>query len=162
MRYTILLVEDEPNDAFFFQHCVRKAGLSTPVLVARDGQEALDYLDRADNYVDDKEHPLPWLVVLDLKLPRATGFEVLEHIGRDPKLRGFVVVVLTSSSSDTDIERAYALGAKAYLVKPSDSRHLAHMVQAISDFWLRFNRPPPSYASTSSSGSGRAFCLPLT
>ena len=67
---------------------------------------------------------------------------MLEHIQQQPQLRKFIVVVLTSSSSDEDIERAYALGAKAYLVKPADSRQLAQMVQAISDFWLTYNRPP--------------------
>src|SRR5262249_53428892 len=125
MNTTILLVEDEPNDAFFFQHCVTRAGISNPVFVARDGREAIDYLLGAAPFADRENHPLPWLMVLDLKLPRATGFEVLEHVRRQPGLRNLIILVLTSSSSQADIERAYELGVNAYLVKPSDSRQLA-------------------------------------
>jgi CheY-like chemotaxis protein len=147
MSQTILLVEDEPNDAFFFEHCVRKAGIAASVLVAKDGQEALTYLESADQFANSEQFPLPWLVVLDLKLPRATGFEVLEHIQQQPKLRNFIVLVLTSSSSEEDIGRAYELGAKGYLVKPADSRQLGQIVQAINDFWLTHNRPPPSELS---------------
>jgi len=140
-------VEDEPNDAFFFKHCVKRAGITNPVVVARDGREALDYLEGAEEYADRAKYPLPWLVVLDLKLPRATGFEVLQQIRQQPELRKLIVVVLTSSSSNSDIEKAYELGANAYLVKPSDTHELAHIVQAIKDFWLTFNRPPPPTTS---------------
>jgi CheY-like chemotaxis protein len=142
MSKTILLVEDEPNDAFFFEHCARKVGVDNPVIIARDGREALDYLEGAHQFADREKYPLPWLVVLDLKLPRATGFEVLEHIRRGPMAQKLIVLVLTSSSSDSDIQRAYDLGANAYLVKPSDPRQLASLVQAIKDFWLTHNRPP--------------------
>jgi two-component system response regulator len=148
MTPTILLVEDEPNDAFFFEHSVKRAGLLTPVVVARDGREALDYLEGADPYRDREKHPLPWLVVLDLKLPRADGFEVLEQIRRNPKLRRLIVLVLTSSSSQVDIERAYDLGANAYLVKPSDSHELAAIVRSIKDFWLTYNQPPVAPGSS--------------
>ncbi len=144
MSRTILLVEDEPNDAFFFEHSVKKAGISSSVLIAKDGREALDLLAAAETFADHERYPLPWLIVLDLKLPRATGFEVLEQIRQEPKLSKFIVVVLTSSSNHEDIARAYALGAKAYLVKPSDSRQLARLVRAINDFWLTYNRLPSS------------------
>jgi CheY-like chemotaxis protein len=143
MSNMILLVEDEPNDAFFFEHCARKVGVSNPVLIVRDGREALDYLEGAHQFADREKYPLPWLVVLDLKLPRATGFEVLEQIRGQPGTRKLIVLVLTSSSSDADIQRAYDLGANAYLVKPSDPRQLANLVQAINDFWLTHNHPPP-------------------
>ena len=142
MQTLILLVEDEPNDAFFFQHCVKRAGIPNPVVVAHDGREALDYLEGADPFHDREKHPLPWLVMLDLKLPRITGFEVLERIRQLPALRKLIVVVLTSSSSQIDIERAYELGANAYLVKPSESAELAEIVRSIKDFWLIHNRPP--------------------
>jgi two-component system response regulator len=142
MQTLILLVEDEPNDAFFFQHCVKRAGIPNPVVVAHDGREALDYLEGVDRFHDREKHPLPWLVMLDLKLPRLTGFEVLERIRQQPALRRLIVVVLTSSSSQVDIERAYELGANAYLVKPSESAELADIVRSIKDFWLIHNRPP--------------------
>jgi CheY-like chemotaxis protein len=147
----ILLVEDEANDVFFFKHCLRRAGIDKPLLVAQDGLEALDYLRGSGQFADREKFPFPCLVVLDLKLPRATGFEVLEQMRCDPDLRRLIVVVLTSSASDQDIVKSYDLGANAYLVKPSDSRQLAQMVQTIKDFWLTHNRPPPSTAAGTSS-----------
>jgi CheY-like chemotaxis protein len=144
----ILLVEDEPNDAFFFEHCLREAGIVNRLRVAKDGLEALDYLKGTGKFADRETHPLPCLVVLDLKLPRATGFEVLEQMRLEPGLRRMIVLVLTSSSSDRDIVKSYDLGANAYLVKPSDSRDLARIVQTLRDFWLTYNRPPPPTSST--------------
>lgn len=143
----ILLVEDEPNDAFFFEHCLREAGVLNRLHVVRDGLEAMDYLKGVGKFADRVTHPLPCLVVLDLKLPRATGFEVLEQMRADPGLRRMIVVVLTSSSSDRDIAKSYDLGANAYLVKPSDSRELARIVQTLRDFWLTHNCPPPPTGS---------------
>ena len=148
MDNLILLVEDEPNDAFFFEHCLREAGIVNCLRVVRDGFEALDYLKGVGNFADREAHPLPCLVVLDLKLPRKTGFEVLEQMRLEPGLRRMIVLVLTSSSSDRDIVKSYDLGANAYLVKPSDSRELARMVQTLWDFWLTYNRPPPLTGST--------------
>src|SRR5689334_22538009 len=103
----ILLVEDEPNDAFFFEHCLRQANIPNPLRVAKDGLEALDYLNGAGKFADRDKHPLPCLVVMDLKLPRATGFEVLAQMRREPRLRRLIVLVLTSSSSDHDIVKSY-------------------------------------------------------
>jgi CheY-like chemotaxis protein len=144
----ILLVEDEPNDAFFFEHSLREAGIVNRLRVVRDGFEALDYLKGVGKFADREAHPLPCLVVLDLKLPRKTGFEVLEQMRLEPGLRRMIVLVLTSSSSDGDIVKSYDLGANAYLVKPSDSRELACMVRTLKDFWLTYNRPPPPTSST--------------
>jgi DNA-binding response OmpR family regulator len=141
----ILLVEDEPNDAFFFEYSLREAGIVNRLRVIRDGFEAIDYLKGVGKFADRETHPLPCLVVLDLKLPRATGFEVLEQMRLEPGLRRMIVLVLTSSSSDSDIVKSYDLGANAYLVKPSDSRELAHIVQTLRDFWLTYNCPPPSH-----------------
>jgi CheY-like chemotaxis protein len=139
----ILLVEDEPNDAFFFEHCLRRAGIVNRLRVARDGLEALDYLKGIGKFADRETHPLPALVVLDLKLPKATGFEVLEQMRLEPGLRRMIVIVLTSSSSDCDIVKSYDLGANAFIVKPSDSQQLASMVQTLKDFWLTHNHSPP-------------------
>ena len=140
---TILLVEDEPHDAFFFGHMMTKAGIANPLQVATDGRQALDYLEGAGQFADRAAFPLPGLVVLDLKLPRATGFEVLEQIRRQPELRQLIVVMLTSSASDDDIAKAYELGANAYLVKPSKIDQLEEAGLAIKQFWLTHNRPPP-------------------
>jgi CheY-like chemotaxis protein len=142
--HPILLVEDEPNDVFFFEHCLQRANIPNPLRVAKDGLEALDYLRGIGKFSNREKNPLPCLVVLDLKLPKATGFEVLEQMRLEPDLRRMIVLVLTSSSSDRDIIKSYDLGANAYLVKPSDSRQLARMVQTLKDFWLTHNRPPPA------------------
>lgn len=137
---TILLVEDEPDSVFFFRRIVNKLGITHPVQVATDGQEALDYLNGAGKFGDRLEFPRPGLVVLDLRLPRATGFEVLQQIRASPSLRSLIVVMLTSSTSEEDITKAYALGANAYLVKPAELDELTRIIQSIQDFWLTHNR----------------------
>src|SRR5690242_9123547 len=109
MNSTILLVEDEENDAFFFKHSMQTAGVPNPIQVATDGQVALDYLQAEGKFADRDKHPLPSLVVLDLKLPRAHGFEVLAHIRQSPELRKLIVVILTSSVSEDDVSKAYEL-----------------------------------------------------
>jgi CheY-like chemotaxis protein len=140
---TILLVEDEENDAFFFQRSMEKANIANPLQIATDGQQALDYLHGAGEFVDRDKFPFPSLVVLDLKLPRAHGFEVLAHIRQHPSLRKLIVVVLTSSVNEEDIAKAYELGANAYLVKPSDTGKLLDIIQSIKLFWLTHNHAPP-------------------
>jgi CheY-like chemotaxis protein len=139
----ILLVEDEPDSVFFFQHAAEKVELTNPVRVAKDGQEALDYLEGSGEFGDREKHPLPGLVILDLKLPRATGFEVLRRVRANTGLRKLIVVILTSSASDDDIDKAYALGVNAYLVKPLQLADLITIVQAVKTFWLTHNHPPP-------------------
>jgi len=140
---TILLVEDEPNSVFLLQHVLKRAGIANPVYVAKDGREALDYLEGIGPFADRGTHPLPALVLLDLKLPRADGFEVLERIRKRPDTQKLIVLILTSSASDDDIARAYALGTNAYLVKPLRLEKLEEMVRAIKDFWLVQNHPAP-------------------
>ena len=142
MIKAILLVEDDPNDVFFFKHSVQKAGIFNPVLVASDGREALDCLEGAGRFADREKYPVPCLVVLDLKLPGLSGLEFLRYLREKPELRKLIVVVLTSSLSGADIAQAYELGANAYLVKPSDPDQLTRIVQAIKDFWLTHNLPP--------------------
>lgn len=139
---TLLLVEDEPDGVFFFQHSAAEVGLTNPIHVSKDGQEALDYLEGVGDFSDRQKFPLPELVILDLRLPRADGFEVLRRIRAHPQLGRLIVVMLTSSASDSDIERAYALGANGYLVKPLQLADLAAIVQAIKDFWLTHNHAP--------------------
>jgi len=138
----ILLVEDEPNSVFFFEHTVKKLAIGNPLHIAKDGGEALDYLEGIGVFADRQKYPLPGLMVLDLKLPRATGFDVLRRIRANPSLRTLIVVILTSSASDADIAQAYDLGANAYLVKPLHLEDLEKIVKAIQDFWLTHNHAP--------------------
>jgi CheY-like chemotaxis protein len=141
---TLLLVEDEPNSVFFFEHAMKKHGMTNPLHVANDGREALDYLEGAGGFADRTKYPLPALVILDLKLPRATGFEVLQQIRQRSETRSLIVLMLTSSASEADVAKAYALGANAYLVKPLRLEVLEEVVGAIKLFWLTHNTPPDS------------------
>jgi CheY-like chemotaxis protein len=118
--------------------------------VASDGQEAIEYLKGEGKFTNRAEFPLPFLVLLDLKLPIVPGLEVLRFI-RQAALP-ILVVVLTSSENDEDIAAAYQLGANAYLVKPNEGARLFEMTKALKDFWLTINRPPPEILYASQSG----------
>ena len=144
MTTTILLVEDEVNDVLLITKTLNKAGVNSLIQVARDGQEALDYLTGEGQFANREKYPLPSLVLLDLKLPRVMGLEVLRRLDQRRNFRRLVVIVLTSSQQPEDIDTAYDLGAKAYLVKPSGIDQLEPMARAIKDFWLTQNRPPAS------------------
>jgi DNA-binding response OmpR family regulator len=137
----ILLIEDDENDAFFFERAAVKAGL--PVSVVRDGQDAIHYLSGAGTYADRQAHPLPGIVVLDLNLPVKHGLEVLKWIRAQRATHNLIVLVLTSSIDVLDLHQAYSLGANSYLVKPSDPIELAGVVTAIKVYWLSYNAPPP-------------------
>jgi DNA-binding response OmpR family regulator len=138
---TILQIEDDANDAFFFQRAMKKNNTPNPIHVARDGREAIDYLKGDGKYADRELFPLPGLVLLDLKLPHIMGLDVLKWIRQecDPSL---VVVVLTSSSDGEDMAAAYGGGANGFLIKPTDPAKLEDMVKAISHFWLMHNALP--------------------
>jgi len=141
---TILLVEDDVHDVLFITKALNKAGVNSLIQVARDGQEALDYLTGEGKFTNREAYPLPFLVLLDLKLPRVMGLEVLRKLDQRRNSRRLIVIVLTSSQQPEDIDTAYDLGAKAYLVKPSGLDQLEPMAQAIKDFWLTQNRAPAS------------------
>ena len=141
-HYTILLVEDDPNDVFLIQRAFRKANLANPVQVMKDGEAAVLYLSGQEPYADRDRYPLPILMLLDLKLPRRSGLEVLEWLKQQPKLKRLPVVVLTSSREHTDLNRAYDLGANSYLVKPVAFDSLLHMVQTLNQYWLIINESP--------------------
>ena len=121
------------------QRAFRKANLTNPLHVARDGQEAIDYLSHQGRFTDAARYPAPTLMLLDLKMPRKNGFETLEWLRQQPVLKRTVAVVLSSSNERADINRAYDLGANSYLVKPGDFQALVHLVTSLTSYWLAAN-----------------------
>ena len=146
---TILQVEDDPNDVFLLQHAMKKAGVKNPVQIAKDGQQAIDYLRGAGKVAHREKYPFPSLVLLDLKLPYVMGLDVLKWI-RQQTDAALPVVVLTASQEDADITTAYRLGANGFLVKPSEASKFEEMVKAIRDFWLTHNTQPSAIGVTAS------------
>jgi len=141
-HYTILLAEDDPNEVFLIQRALEKVGLKSPLRVARDGQEAIDYLNHQGDFADPALNPVPTLVLLDLKMPRKNGFEVLDWLRQQPGLKRMFVVVLSSSGEISDINRAYDLGANSYLVKPGSFETLTDLVKQLESYWLMLNEKP--------------------
>ena len=139
MVKTILLVEDNEDDVIFMKRAFKQAELLESLKVVKDGQEAIDYLSGANQFADRTTFPMPCLVLLDLKLPRKGGLEVLRWIREQPGLRSLVVLILTTSRERNDLEKAYELGGNGFLVKPPAYQQLAEMVKAIKGFWLDFN-----------------------
>jgi len=138
---TILQVEDDPNDVYLFQHAMKKAGVTNPVQVASDGQQAIDYLQGAGKFADRAKYPFPCLVLLDLKLPYVMGLDVLKWIRQHPGT-ALTVLMLTASGEEADVVTAYRLGANGFLTKPSEAARLHDMVKSIKDFWLTHNTQP--------------------
>jgi CheY-like chemotaxis protein len=131
----ILLAEDNDDDVFILRRALKQADVKNPLQVARDGQELMDYLSGAGAFAARRDHPLPFLLLLDLKLPLHNGLEVLEWMRRDPKLVRVTVVVLTSSAEQRDLRNARELGARFYLVKPPKSQTLASMMGLLRSEW---------------------------
>lgn len=138
----VLLVEDDPDDVFLVQRAFRKLAPDARLERVADGDEAIAYLTGDAPYADRQRFPLPALMLLDLKLPRRNGFEVLQWLRGQPGLRRLPVVVLTSSCHDADIDRAYDCGANSYLVKPVLPQALQALLAGLDVFWLRTNKPP--------------------
>ncbi len=138
---TILLVEDEEDDVTFIKMALTKAGIASGLQVAEDGAAALDYLGGLGVFADRSLHPLPTLVLLDLKLPHVMGMDVLKWIRERPAFDMMVVIMLTSSQQRSDISRASALGSNSYLVKPSNPLALAEIVDLLKRYWLQLNQP---------------------
>ncbi len=135
--HTILLVEDDHNDVLLIKRAFQKVKIANPIIVLNDGEQAISYLAGREPYI---ERPLPVLILLDLKLPRKSGHEVLEWLRQQQKLRRLPVVVLTASCESSDINRAYDLGANSYLVKPVTFDALVEMVKTLNLYWLIFNK----------------------
>lgn len=142
----ILLVEDSPNDLELALAALERCKLANPIHVARDGVEALDYLHVRGAWAD-REHGDPAVVLLDLKLPRLDGLEVLERVKHDPLLRQVPIVMLTSSREERDLVRSYELGVNAFVVKPVDFHAFLQAIQDLGMFWAVLNQPPPRPAT---------------
>jgi CheY-like chemotaxis protein len=134
-NFTVLLVENDLNDIFLVKRAFKMASLQTPLQIVTDGQEAIHYLRGEGKYSDRQAHPLPKLIVMDIKMPRLTGFEVLEWIKHDGLLRRIPVIIVSSSESPDDINHAYELGANAYMIKPMNYRQVEHLFESITHYW---------------------------
>ena len=132
----ILAAEDEENDRFILNLAFERAGLANPLVTVCDGQEAVDYLAGSARYADRSMHPLPALLVLDLKMPRMSGFDVLAWLSTRPELKYLPAVVLSSSSDDSDIQKARQLGAREYFVKPHTLADFVKILQTLHARWL--------------------------
>ncbi len=138
----ILLVEDNPNDAELTVRALKKHHLANQIYVAEDGAQALDILFARGKYAQRENSVLPKIVLLDLKLPRVSGLEVLKEIKSDVRTKIIPVVVVTSSAEDPDIKRAYDLGANSYVVKPVDFEQFFEAMGNLGLYWLLVNQPP--------------------
>src|ERR1700689_1331471 len=132
---TILVVEDTEDDVFFLKRALKSASISHPVQVVEDGQKALDYLSGTGVFADRNLYPLPFLILLDLKLPYVMGLDVLKWI-RSQHLESLPVIIMSASAEITDVATAYRLGANAFLTKPSEASKLEDIVRSIKNFWL--------------------------
>ena len=141
-EYAVLLAEDDANDVLLIQRAFQKTNIANPLRVVRDGEEAVAYLSGQEPYADRDRHPLPMLLLLDLKLPRKSGFEVLQWLRQQSSLKRLPVVVLTSSNQNPDINKAFDLGANSYLVKPGGLDSLLELVKNLDMYWLILNEKP--------------------
>jgi len=141
MTKTMLWVEDDADDVLLITRAIQKAGLAQPALV-RDGNEAVEYLSGAGKHADRNAYPFPSIILLDLKLPKMSGFEVLQWIRERPELCRIPVIMFTSSRERIDVDRAYELGANAYLLKSVDHHDLVESLKKLRAFWMELALHP--------------------
>ena len=139
----ILLVEDNENDEILTLHALKNSNILNEVVVARDGEEAVDYLFGTGKFADQPHRKLPVLILLDIKLPKLSGTEVLRAIRGNEKTKLLSVVMLTSSNQEKDIIESYNLGANSYVVKPVDFKQFNDSVKQLGLYWLLLNQKPP-------------------
>lgn len=135
----ILVAEDDSNDVLLLQRAFSKLGLGASVNFVRDGQEAIDYLRELKSGDASNESLMPTLLLLDLKMPRLSGFEVLKWLREQPRFEKLLIVVFSSSDHPSDRSQACALGAHAYLVKPTDPGEFVNVVREMQEYWTRVN-----------------------
>ena len=156
--FPVLLVEDNEDDVWLLQKALKKAGLALQPIVVRDGAEAIDYLAGNGIYADRGVFPFPYLILLDLNLPRRTGIEVLEWWASEPRTLHPRIIVLTWSLLRSDIDRAYQLGVVSYLLKSGDNSQLAELIKRTLQFWSLSQRPAtlePAHAASSPEARAR-------
>lgn len=147
----ILMAEDDPNDLELALTALRERHLANTVDVVRDGAEALDYLFFRGAHAD-RPRENPAVALLDIKMPKVDGLEVLRQIRESPELKTLPVVMLTSSREEADLLRSYSLGVNAYVVKPVDFDDFSHAVSELGMFWAMVNEPPPSSRTKQTGG----------
>jgi CheY-like chemotaxis protein len=150
----ILLVEDSEKDIELALAALGEHNLANEVIVVRDGAEALDFLFKRGEFAD-RPPGLPVVVLLDLKMPKVDGLEVLRQVKNDPELKRIPVVMMTSSREEQDLVKSYALGANAYVVKPVDFQQFVDSIKQIGFFWAILNEPPPGCAVKPQTAAGR-------
>jgi CheY-like chemotaxis protein len=153
-RAIILLAEDEEDYVLLIQRAFEQADIRTPLHVVWNGEEVINYLKGQGKYANREEFPLPDLLLLDIKMPRVNGFEVLSWIRQQPGLSALRVLVLTSSEQIRDVNEAYRLGANSFMVKPMDFEDTAQLSRLINDFWLKASKTPEAFRPPPDKGSG--------
>jgi CheY-like chemotaxis protein len=143
----ILVAEDSEDDVFFLKRALARTGVEAEVRVVRDGEEALAYLRGQRQYSDRHQFPFPHLALLDVKMPRKTGLEVLAEVRDDPRLKRLPVIFLSSSDLPKDIDRAFDLHANSYLLKRGNPDLLVSLMQKVEEYWLYLNQCPTCPAS---------------
>ena len=138
----ILMIEDDPDDAELALHALQSQKIVNRIVIVEDGAEALDFLFGTGQYQGRDITNLPKIILLDLKLPKVNGLEVLERVKADERTKAIPIVILTSSNQDPDIKRAYDLGANSYIVKPVDFDQFAETVVKLGFYWALLNQPP--------------------
>lgn len=137
-----MLVDDNEDDRFLAAQAWAEAGIRNRLICLDGGRRALDYLLGAGDYADRAKHPLPAFILLDIKMPAVSGFDVLSRLRADPKLRSLPVLMLTASTAPSDVAEAHRLGANGFFVKPSTVEELVRLFAAIDGCWLKFNQFP--------------------
>ena len=143
----LLLVEDSPDDVELTLRAFKKINLSNPIHVVRDGAEALEFLFCTGAYAHRKTQDSPKVVLLDLKLPKVDGLEVLKRIRADPRTKSIPVVILTASREESDVVSSYELGVNSYIVKPVDFEQFVEATRTLGLYWLLLNQRPPMRAA---------------
>lgn len=138
----ILIAEDLPDDVLLIRRALDQAAVKNPVFIVRDGEECLEYLNGVGKYSNRDEFPLPDILLLDIKMPKLDGFEVLREVRRNKALASLRIVMLTSSEDIFDVNKAYDTGANSFLVKPHEFENFTAMMRTLSSFWLHTSKSP--------------------
>ena len=141
-KKTVLVADDDENDISLLRRAFLKAGIDVPITCVRDGEEAIQYLHGDKPFADRDAFPIPALLLLDLKMPRTNGFEVLEWVRKQAGLKRMLIVVMTSSDEPQDVDRAYDLGANSFVKKPNDFSDLTKITRKLHEYWLETNLCP--------------------